>query len=277
MASTRDIIKASAKREDQSFESKRNYARGVTVGIDYSNDCSVDGKANYIWVREESQDGAIYQCFNPSVQTLVGLPVLISKEPAAPFRRMVIGVNWSAFVMMPDDANGMTYNLVRHRNTHEWPDMAPGIDAVSVFPRAIAPLRVYTLLSDVSVGVAPARYSVNGAFVTYDGTNYLSLVSYVPGTVDYFRTVLVGLSVSTNTAVVVDGELTLEPAPIKQAVPAGIFPLAYIRLYYGMTYVSEADIVEDPRVIFSISDVTNQLAAAMAEIDVVLSKHIVEG
>lgn len=270
------------KKNTGDLEPKVVYTTGITVAVDYPNDPSVANRAGFIWVKENGQDSGIFQCFNPSVKAISNLPVIVSHSPKRPLRRIVIGVNWDKLsVVTVDDS----YSLVNHHYTHEWPEMYPGSDAVNVFIRAIVPFRVYPGKLGVTINVAHAKYVYNGNVVQYYGTDEWDMSDSLPTVAGNYRVSLVYLNPSTNLVKVIDGDETAYEIPTYPTLPDGMVPLVYIRLRYGMTYIAEADIIEDARPLFSFNQpisvtqqyITQQLALLEAEFDFALTKHIVEG
>lgn len=275
----RDIV-LERKKHDDSFERDRKLVKAVTAGVDSTTSIAVNGRPGYIWVKEFGQDGAVMQVFNTSVQDRVGLPVLIGYEPKPPFRRMVIGMDWEVFAVITN-FSGSPY-LPNHHTTHEWPDLNPAPDAVSVYARALVPLRTYAY-SGMVVGIAPAIYIYNGVMARYNGGT-LDLTTYIPTQTDYRRQVLVYLDIATNTALADPGIETPSVVPTDyNDIPDVALPSAWVELTEGMTTIYEYNIT-DARAFLSNTDeyaqsstYLKQLALVEAEFDFALSKHVVEG
>lgn len=279
MSGIRDIVLARQER-DYRFERDRKLVKAVTVGVQSTISIAVTTRPGYIWVKEYGQDGAVMQVFNTSVQDRIGLPVLIGYEPKPPFRRMVIGMDWEIFAIITN-FSGNPY-LPNHHLTHEWPDLVPGPDAVSVYARAIVPLRTYAY-SGLTVGVAPAVYINNGIMERYDGAT-IDLTTYVPNQLGYHRQVLIYLEPISNTAMVQVGAETPSVVPADyENIPTVAIPSAWVELTEGVTAVYEYNIT-DARAFLSNVDVSvvtdgvrRDMAILEAETDLALSRHVVEG
>jgi hypothetical protein len=257
--------------------------KGVTIGIDNANDASVSGRPGFIWVKEDSQQGAIFQVFNQAVKTLVGLPVLITRDRVPPFMRVVIGVDWD---VLPVTAfANETYELINHASSHEWQDRYPGLDPITVYPRAMAAFRVYPV-AGISVGVAKGYYRSNDVVTEFLGLASYDLSGDVPVTVGNLVGVLIYFDYLTGTVGKVVGVQSISPIEPTYPSLTGIgFPLCYLRLYEGMTGLSESDIIIDLRtsyVFMSSTDAINEQIVSIAgalfdELDLELSMHRVQG
>lgn len=275
----RDIVIAQQKQADK-FERSRQLVKAVTAAVQSTTSIAVTGRPGYIWVKEFGQDGALMQVFNTSVQDRAGLPVLIGYEPKPPFRRMVIGMDWEIFAVITN-FSGSPY-LPNHHTTHEWPDLNPAPDAVSVYARALVPLRTYAY-SGMTIGVAPAVYVYNGVMTRYSGGT-LDLTSYIPANTDYHRQVLIYLNIVSNTAAALAGtEVPSVVAADYEDLPAASLPSAWVELTEGMTTVYEYNITDARAFLAGSYDmaeeasVRRQLAILDAEMDMAISRHIVEG
>jgi hypothetical protein len=277
----RDLILSRLKKDAQKQDSL-DVTKGLTLGLDDAHDPSVSGRPGYIWVRENTQQGAVFQAFNQSVKSLVGLPVLITRERIPPYKRVVIGIDWD--VLPTTTYAGQSYELVNHASSHEWPDAAPGIDAVTVYPRSLAAFRVFPALG-ISIGVAKGYYMYEEILTYYPGIALLDLSSHL---IDlgypYSIGLLIYLDFSTNTIQVLEGAPIAVPSePVYPTPISDIFSLCYIKLTYGMTQVSEVNIVTDLRTPFMFSSgvlspyVISEVGNLEEELDLIISRHIVEG
>lgn len=283
MAVIRDVILAK-KRTSSTLEPKVIYQSGTTMAIDYEGSSRVKGRPGYVWVKENNQSGAVFQCFSPVVKDTAGLAVIIAHKLTKPLRRMVIDVDWDK---IPIEDRGQSFGVPKHGATHEWPDMRPGDDAIHVYLRALMPLRVFPTTPGVGVGVMAGAYIYNGVYVEYPGTSFYDLASGVPVVAPYSRFVLVYLDPETNAVSHVNGveDIIISTMPTRPDSPAGMIPLAYIVLTSGMIRTSEATIYLDARPLITTSEsitelrryIINNIAMLEHEIDYELSRHIVEG
>jgi hypothetical protein len=278
MKNIRDILRSRRER-DSRLQPKISVLRCVTVGIDYPNDCAVKNRPGYIWVQEQGSSGAVFQVFNTSVKRLVGLNVLVSSEYGNPFRTTVISMDWDITPMTAESPVQNSPTVYNHATSHEWQDTYPGADAISIYPRALIPLRVYPAkLGDLKVDVVQGFYIVSGKLVYYEGEDDYDLTSYKP--VSGYVGVLIYLDPDANAvASVVGVSADTEAALVYPDVPLNVLPLAYVRLSSTALLLNESDVVLDIRPLFTINDMTlqNALGTLENEFDLDLTRHIVEG
>jgi hypothetical protein len=283
--SMRDLILTQNSRE-ATKEDSLSVVKAITVAIDYTDNCAVAGKKGYAWVQELGTNHA-YQVFNPSVKYGVNLPVLIQAAPKKPFRKIIVGVDWSSLASTfindgtnPDDDID-TYSIVNHAVTHEWPDGNPGSDAITVHLRAISPLRtVPSTNGGLYIAVNSAMYMMNGIAYSFDGETGLDVSDHVPTIEGVSICMLVYLDLASNSIKVTYGPASMSADPERPDIPRNCMPSAYVVLYYGMTDITEYDIIRDVRVLFTVDNfqsVLNSISAAYDELDYIISKHIVEG
>jgi len=245
----RDLILA-RKAKDESKADKEEITKATTIGLDNPNDAQVFGRPGFIWVRENTQQGAVFQVFNQTVKRLVGLPVLIAKDRYAPFRRVVIGIDWDA---LPNTSyTGQSYGLIYHADSHEWQDTLPGLDAMTVYPRAIAAFRVFPD-TGIKVGISKGYYIHDKALLYYVGQTGFDLSGSIPAAGNNVG-VLVYYDFGDGTVHEITGAEIAQPnEPIYPTVPDDVFPLAYLKLYDTLTQISETDIVVDLRTQFTFT------------------------
>src|SRR4030042_5700214 len=143
---------------------------------------------------------------------------------------MVIDVDWDTYSSIPT-YSGNPY-LPNHHTSHEWPDYVPASDAVSVYQRAIVPLRTQQY-TGMTVAVAPAIYMYDGAMQRFGGTT-VDLTSYVPSSTNYWKRVLLYLDAPTNTmAVVASDEVQNYVEPEFIDLPLQALASAWILLSQG--------------------------------------------
>ena len=277
----RDIVLQKQKSKATS-EPKIIYTSGIQVAIDYIGDASVFGRPGYVWIKESGQNSGVFQCYSPTVRHTANIPVIVAHQPTKPLKRRVIDVDWDKLSIVDQ---GEPFALPIHHTTHEWPTMKPGSDVVQVYPRAIVPFRVFPIYTKLSFAVGNSYYIYNGTMVQFTGLIEWDLTDSLPITVGNYRIVLVYLDASTNAIEVLEGTESADPLPEYPAPIAETLPLTYIRLAYGQTTLTEADIIDDVRPLFTfgsnvidiVSIVNKYTATIEAEFDFVMTRHIVSG
>jgi hypothetical protein len=277
----RDII-LSKRVSNRKFEGNRKVIKAHTVGVDNPSTPEVSGRPSYVWAREWGMNGGVFQVFNAKVQNRVDLPVLVAYSPKEPYMREIIDVDWAMITSMADyDGEKFQPN---HHLDHEWPDFAPGPDAVSIFPRAIAPLRVYPG-SGLTVGIAPHLYEIDNTFVEYLGTSSFDISNHQPASGKAVR-VLIYLDKEANQPrsiagdEVTDSIIVIPPAP---DVPEDVIPSALVRLDGDQTDIGETDIRDVRKILASSTKITltqqatDAIARAQAELDLIITKHVLGG
>lgn len=244
-----DRLHDSRKQHDLTVETRREIVRAYTVGVDSSTTPAVTGRPGYIWVRERGGGSGVFQVLNSTVAEVIDLPVLIGYTPNKPFRRMVIGLDVEQFAVI-GTYSGNPY-LPHHGASHEWPDGAPNNDVVSVYPRALTPLRTYAVSgSGLSVAVAAALYTNGNATVIFGGDYDVDLSGDIPVTANKSVAVLLYVDPDTNAIVTLAGsEYTTGATPDFPTIPDSVIPSAFVELHNGTAQITEADIT-DARVLF---------------------------
>lgn len=269
MSTLRDVILAKQKNAG-SKQNKIYTTRCITVGVDSAATCEVLSRRGYIWCREAAQTGSVFQVFNPSVKPLVGLQVLVRTDPNPPYKRVVVGVDWDS-ISAVSNYGGQPYELVNHAATHEWQTRIPGMDAVSIYPRAIAPLRVYPS-GGMNYVVAAGTYFFDGDLRVFEKTADQDISTLVPAPGNY-RGLTIYINMADNTLHQLNGSEDVIENPIYYPTmpTAYCFPLAHIAMYEGMTILSESDIVDDLRPFYSFSGV---IAATVSALETALQTHL---
>ncbi len=273
----RDAVETTKQVQQRTIEPLRKITRGELIAVGGSVD--VIGRPGYAWVREYGQSGGISQVFNPTVQSAEGLAVLIGHTPKAPYRRIILDVNWEMIADSPDYP-GDPY-LPMHHETHEWADGLRGSDAVTIYGRSLSMLRTY-YQAGLAVGVTPLRYEQDGEIAYFVGHETLDISGDQPAA-GLARYIMIYLDTDTNTIQTVAGDTAIDVEtiipPMPDAPQYGI-PSAWVRLDGDATNIGDGDIV-DARLI--INEITGQMvpilasiAAAEEELDYDISRHIVE-
>lgn len=228
------------------FSPKPHYIRGL-MG-DGRGNVEVPDKPDKIFARFNRGSTEFFEVFNRTVNPVDGWPILIGELPWQPGLTQVVDTDWAAY-----EQSGWGQNLgdtSAHAPTHEWPDTSPGSDPISIYTRAIIPLRAYVAGSGTTT-VFVNSYEYDPSGTVWGGVPGIDLQPIInvttTGTMRYAG---IYLDVSNNTLGVVTGNTTVHtPAlePPLVSFPAGVLPSARIRLYGSQTSVTEADIVDARR------------------------------
>lgn len=278
MTNLRQVIREKQKTNKQ-FAKYRKVAKAITATVDTANSCKCATRPGYFWIKEYGQDGGYYQAFNTGVQDRVGMPVLTGIEPQTPFRRVIFSIDWgeTPFLFSAGDNPAGSFDLPPHASSHEWSDADPGTDIVSVYQRAIVPLRAQ-YISGMKLSIAPALYFDNDDLKRFNGQE-ITVTSYVPGSPGNHKRVLLYLNPDTNSIQVQDqievddGEEALYDDP-----PPGTTPVAWVYLQYGDTTLVDADIT-DARAFLNTSLETidlSQLLTVEHHLEMEFTKHLVD-
>ncbi|MFA5036572.1 MAG: hypothetical protein WC479_05295 [Candidatus Izemoplasmatales bacterium] len=278
MTNIREVLRKRSEH-DAKFQQKVAILRCVTVGIDYEYNSSVKNRPGYIWVREQKLDGAVFQVFNASVKTIVGLNVIVSSEYGTPYRKIVTGIDWDSTPITSTYPNSNSPSVYNHALSHEWRDTYPGADAITIYPRSVAPLRVYPAKSGaLKLDIAEGIYGASGNFVMFEGQEDYDITAYKPAS--GYVGVLIYLDAVLGTIQSVKGDtVSTEAALVYPDLINQTLPLAYVRLVSTATYLTESDIVMDLRPMYNFVDksILNSIGALENELDVELTRHIVQG
>ena len=292
MTGIRDVIQA-RQEASKRFAKYRDVRKGILINIDAIDSTKVSGRPGYNWVMEDGQNGGVFPCFNVGVQDRVGLPVLVGIETREPFRRTVMSIDWGMvpFIIPPGDDDPGDYDIKPHAASHEWPDNDPGPDVVSVFQRAIVPLRLQ-YVQDLIVFVNPGIWFADGNIEKFGG-QYVDLTSYVPSTnsdplLTNVKIVLVYIDTDFNfarvknqTAVILEDE-----NPSYDDPPAEDIPVAWVYIEQGDTILTDSDITDarpfytsslSVENIMANSDFLNAQLAIEHHLDIEITRHQVEG
>lgn len=268
------------------LEGRKHVVKAYMFGKDDPESPVVAGRPAFVWVREQGMNGGVFQAFNVKVNPVINLPVLLSHGPKPPFVWEVIDADWRTIRADPD-YNGNPF-LPAHGISHEWPDFNPGTDPVTVYPRALAPLRITPGTANLTVDVGKYVYDVEGVIQRYLGQFGVDIAPYVPVTGMLY--LLVYFDKATGVVGFEPGE-TVAYSPVVDPpfpeLPSGTtIPSAVIFMYEGMLDVVEADIL-DVRMLFGggsqsvLDDVyavmLKLLAIVEGELDIIITKHVVEG
>ena len=258
--SLHDVVSNASDREQAAFEANLAIVKAHTIALDSEDSSAVDGRPGYKWVREYGLGGGVFQVPGMTVPSQPELPVLLGYNPKQPWRRMILDVDWSSLLDMPD-YTGETF-LADHADTHEWPDGVFGSDVVNVYPRALTQLRTYPGSAGLTVTVAPHRYVYESAMVEFEGHADIDLTPYQPASGRAVRLLvsldMIGVGIAITAGTEVADVSTIVPQP--PTFPSNAIWSALIRLDGAAVSIVEADIL-DIRTIVA-GDVAASIAAS---------------
>jgi hypothetical protein len=201
---------------------------------------------DHVFVRVHGLQSSVASVFNKTVPgNRPNLPVLIGTTTEMPDRVQVVGVDWSA---LPDWAGEALLPL--HGADHE----VPGPDPVFVQKRAIVPLRASPQVpADMTLDVAADFYPWDDGFNYFEGATTEDLTARIPGAFQA-RFVTIYVDGESNSLAYLNGEAQVMTFPLDvdriPRPPEGTVPVCAVRLYSGMTAITEEDIY-DFRIIVS--------------------------
>lgn len=284
------LVQKLAKKQD---DTDRNYWRELpfpkahTIAIDFTDNARVDGRPGYSWVRLRGDNGGVFQALNGIVPDQPNLPVIVAPYPNHPYSFKILGMDRDYLVLM-EGYEGQAF-LPSHSGNHEWPDGYPGIDVVTVYPRAYSQLRVQAG-TGLTVNVSAYRYYDNtGAYVEWPGELNYDLSAHQPAS-GLALSVLVYYDPNTQQLGTVAGIAITDIDTIQPThpdLPTDMLATALVRLDGDQTSFSESDILDvrqllDNSQIYTTPTIVNaitldQLALVEAEFDFALTTHVVMG
>lgn len=215
----------------------------------------VDGKPQYVWVRIQKSGGETgdpQHALCNRVLPTHGANVICKMNSRDILE--VMNPDPTAAPLYSDQSTAVGKHAVHH-GFH-------GVDAIQVAGLQFLPLLVHPKPSpDMNVVVESGVYfDTNGTQQLYDGAS-LDLTSYVPGTVNQQRIVIVGLDTGDETLSVTAGTAqaflvsnfrsnpfqTTDIETVLTSVPGDVLPLAAVRLHYSQTLVTTYHMMRDLR------------------------------
>lgn len=228
-------------------QNKPNVAMGRLVSV--NGTVTPPNRPNFVYFLEfnQNENAPPAVVFNDAVQPVNNLPVLVMTAPTPPFRRKVIGVYSDELFEATQDDVGY-FSVPPHATTHQYPsEINIGTDPVLVYQPALQMLKVTANASTaLSIDVGRLIYHWQTQKFIFGGATALDISSYIPGTANFARYVLVYLDPLTNTIAFESGTavdttfaVPLAPDFVDPSVPA-----AYIYLLNGAATISNTDIVD---------------------------------
>ena len=219
-----------------------------------------------VFVRVHGLQSSVASVFNRTAPiNRPDLPVLIGTTREHPHLVQVLGVDWSA---LPEW--GGVAMLPLHGPDHEFG--AP--DPVFVQKRAIVPMRASAQsIPDMTLYVAADFYPWDDGFNYWPGGTTEDLTGRVPGA-GLARFVTIYVDGATNALGYVNGDTKSVAFPLGIDMipepPQGSVPICAVRLYNGMSVITEDDIY-DLRIL--IAPMGGSLAPAQHGLDPVEGRH----
>lgn len=220
-----------------------------------------------VFVRVHGLQDSVASVLNKTVPiNRPDLPVLIGTTREIPHLVQVLGVDWSA---LPDWGGANLLPL--HGPDHQLPG---GADPVYIQKRAIMPLRASAQSpADMTLEVADDFYPWDDGFNYFEGATTEDLTSRVPGAYLH-RFVTIYVDGATNSLGYVNGDTQQITFPLGVEMipeaPEGSVPICAVRLYNGMTSITEEEIY-DLRIIVGPSP--GSLAPAEHGLDPMHGRH----
>jgi len=271
------VQQASAERGlrqlvQRNLERQRSINVGVMVSIDGSDDPSVAGRPGYVWVREYSQSsddfGGVVPVFNSAVEKRVDVPVFIGSSPKEPWRRIVLGVDWSVMAANVD-YSGWSFDTSAHAPSHVFqpgkPDAAYGTDVVNITERNLGSGRVYaTDPLSMKCVVSPVSYIYRTYVQFFQGglTEDFSVAGQVPGAAGLARLAFICVDGATNVLAYeytdtfpwADYGDPISALVYHIPITEGYVVLSTVLLYFGMTEINERCFSYEMRPLFEAVD-----------------------
>lgn len=227
-----------------------NLVRGKLGMPDASGNHRVlTNRAGYHWVRLYGTYEQGVQAYNNKTSATYDLDVYVTIDPyrtegVAPYVVLGTVANVST-VMDPllDEKSRAEEIVGSHAAAHEFSDMNVGRDALSIYARALAPLRVQ------EASPASMQVFVNSGYFIYSGENILfrgGLTRTISAPASGIRSDLVYLDCINNIVGVEQGVAAITIYDIAEipTLPASSLPLAYILLKPDTTNISEQNIFD---------------------------------
>jgi hypothetical protein len=188
---------------------------------------------------------------NPTSLKEAGTKVLFSRDPRSPSRWRIIAID-DSYTSATAQVPFSQFSVGIHGESHQtFEESSPGPDPVSVGLPMMMMLKTEGDGTTLTVTTHQYSYTINGAYrISY--TQGTDLTSYVPGTVDKIRKVLIYLDRGTNVLQVVAGTIVDDDGftPIPEPAPPGgtdARESAWITLANGQTTVATATHIKDAR------------------------------
>ena len=288
MATNRDI---QLQRQEQSAQ--KEPTRDIPMGYIVQVDGDIDGDIpQRLWIQGIGNNAHVVQVLNPGIiqRASPGMLVFYERDPKEPskwqltkFRKSFYADDLTKFASLPDNT------VEPHAPEHIYRPGNPGADPLDVYPRALTEFRVTpTSPASMKVRISGGWYPGTTNYERFNGpVDSKDFTSDVPSTSGKALIVAITLSKSgtieyTNGTEYVDGLPVPSAAWPSVAINKAL--LSAVRLVNGMTTITETNFDKEIRPLVGVSGLASASELAIkhvawleAEIDLVLSKHVVEG
>jgi hypothetical protein len=244
-------IELKRQRSAQEFEGAKE--RWLAMLTRFEGNLRVPNRAGYVYAQQLPVDDAPppVPVLCVAVQARENLRVWIEKNLEGEWEV----VAWWKGITQQGDYNLQAY-LPLHAYDHEWPDRSPHVDAVSIYPRALAMLRAYPgEAGGLTISVSPLRYLLDGEVILYAGEYNIDVSASQPA-VGFALYLGIYLDLATNAVGTVAGATTIDADPIEPDspdFPDNVLTSAMVRLDGDATTFYERDFV-DLRVVIGQAD-----------------------
>lgn len=239
------------KREQATeFEIRQRIYWGEIVSFRGSTTYGELGE-QWTWVKIFGRQESLTPMLNPTALREAGTRVLVARDPRPPHSWRILGIDTS-YSSVTSQTPFSQFNVGIHGGSHQvFDESSLGPDPVYVGQPMLMPLKVTGDGVTLTVTVNEHVYTINGAYrKSYQ--QGLDLTSYVPGTANKIRRVLIYLDRSTNSLQIVAGTIVDDDGftPVPEPPPptgADAREAAWVLLANGQSTVSTATHVKDCR------------------------------
>ena len=205
-------------------------------------------RVGWAWVRYDEEQNKVSQVRNRKIPGMPqDLPIIIGKEFPTDRYMQVLGINWPLYDMFVTYPGLISYIVPPHGDSHH----AYGSDPAYIDVRNILNGRVRSsTVESLSVQIDSFAYEYKDTRELFGG-GAVDLESYIPGTADWHRYVLLAMDTIERKIKVVPG--TEGPMAMPASLPdvsIWLIPLGVALLYEGITEITEQDIW-DMRIAFN--------------------------
>jgi len=231
------------------FEPRRKIHWGIITSVGGSTTYN-DLGAQWTWVQIYGT-GSLVPVINPTSLQEAGTRVLIARDPRSPQNWRILSID-SSYSSATSQIPFSQFSVGVHGESHQtFDESLPGPDPVYVGLPMLMPLKTVGDGTSLVVTVNEYVYTINGAY-RKSWQQDLDLTSYVPGTANKIRKVLIYLNRDTNALSVVSGTIVdddgFTPVP-EPPPPSGVDAResAWVTLANGQTTITTATDIKDCR------------------------------
>ncbi len=210
---------------------------------------TVEGRADFVWVRIRGATSEPVMAFNEKVQHQFDLPVLIERDELVANRWVVVGRDVATY----QDWGGLGYATPPHGNTHSLANVrGTGSDVAWIYKRQFMPLLPHPQATGaMSLFIEAGYYFFNGTYRHWPGSGTIDFSSFIPTGSNNGKFATVFIEGDTGVLQYIGGEefnAQVPPIDLIQLVPlpaqdTGI-PIASVFLFTGITFLNWANIFD---------------------------------